>query len=119
MRLGNGRGRRCTAGSSLSWHHMTVAPVHPATVRAAGDGTDGDHDGITSVYGPVDAIPSAARHPRANGAPADMKAALLAYNHSAIYARLVLSWAARHAAGGTLICAHDTGCHCQDDGATE
>jgi cell wall-associated NlpC family hydrolase len=75
-------------------------PVHPATTRTGGYGIDGDHDGIISVYDPGDAIPSAARYLAANGALASIWAALFAYNHSGQYVTLVLSWAARYAAGG-------------------
>ena len=51
------------------------------------------------MYDPGDAIPSAARYLKLHGAPADMRKALFAYNHSASYARRVLAWAARYAAG--------------------
>ena len=69
--------------------------------QTGGDGIDGDGDGIADVYDPGDAIPSAAYFLQAYGAPADLQAALLAFNHSAAYVSDVLSWAARYAAGGT------------------
>ena len=77
------------------------APVHPASEHTGGYGIDGDHDGIVNVYDPGDAIPSAAAFLKAHGAPADLQAALFAYNHSSSYVTDVLDWAARYAAGGT------------------
>ena len=76
------------------------APVHPASEHTGGYGIDGDHDGIVNVYDPGDAIPSAAAFLKAHGAPADLQAALFAYNHSSAYVTDVLDWAARYAAGG-------------------
>ena len=76
------------------------APVHPASEHTGGYGIDGDGDGIADVYDPGDAIPSAAWFLQAHGAPADLQAALLDWNHSAAYVSDVLSWAARYAAGG-------------------
>jgi len=76
------------------------APVHPASQHTGGYGIDGDHDGITDVYDPGDAIPSAARFLQSHGAPGNMQAALFAWNHSSSYISDVLSWAARYAAGG-------------------
>jgi peptidoglycan DL-endopeptidase CwlO len=76
------------------------APIHPASQHTGGYGIDGDHDGIVDVYDPGDAIPSAAWFLQAHGAPANMQAALFAYNHSTQYVSDVLAWAARYAAGG-------------------
>jgi len=75
-------------------------PVHPASVRTGGYGIDGDHDGITDVYDPGDAIPSAADYLQANGAASDLPGAIFAYNHSAQYVTDVLAWVARYARGG-------------------
>ena len=77
-------------------------PVHPASLHTAGYGTDGDHDGVVSVYDPGDAIPAAAQYLIANGAPGNIKAALFAYNHSWQYVNMALTWAARYASGGTV-----------------
>ena len=65
-------------------------------------GVDGDRDGRLSPYAPADAIPAAARYLRASGAPADYRAALLAYNHADWYVAEVLAKAAsfRGAAAG-------------------
>jgi cell wall-associated NlpC family hydrolase len=74
-------------------------PIHPAAQRTGGYGIDGDGDGIVNVYDPGDAIPSAARFLQAHGAPADLQAALFAYNHSSSYVSDVLDWAARYSPG--------------------
>jgi cell wall-associated NlpC family hydrolase len=44
----------------------------------------------------ADAIYTAARYLRANGAPAELTRAILAYNHSQEYVETVLRWAARY-----------------------
>ncbi len=64
----------------------------PATWALYGDGGN--------IMNPADAIPAAARLLAANGAPGNLRQAIFAYNHSASYVQLVLSWAARYAAGG-------------------
>jgi len=87
-------------------------PVHPASEQTGGYGIDGDHDGVVDVYDPGDAIPSAARYLVLHGAPGDMQAALLAYNHSEAYVTLVLAWAARYAAGGVQAVAAATSPAC-------
>jgi len=79
------------------------APIHPASEHTSGYGIDGDHNGIVDVYDPGDAIPSAAYFLTANGAPANLDAALFAYNHSDGYVTDVLNWAARYAASGTQV----------------
>jgi cell wall-associated NlpC family hydrolase len=92
------------------------APVHPASEHAGGYGIDGDHDGIVNVYDPGDAIPSAAAFLQAHGAPADIRAALFAYNHSDGYVTDVLDQAARYAAGGTQVLAAEQSPACQQAG---
>ncbi len=52
------------------------------------------------IMNPDDAIPAAARLLVASGAPGNLQQAIFAYNHSASYVQLVLSWAARYSAGG-------------------
>ena len=64
----------------------------PSTWALYGDGGN--------IMDPADAIPAAARLLVANGAPGNLQQAVFAYNHSASYVQLVLSWAARYAAGG-------------------
>ncbi|MBA9003792.1 bifunctional lytic transglycosylase/C40 family peptidase [Thermomonospora cellulosilytica] len=60
---------------------------------------DGDKDGRKDRYDPEDAIPSAARYLKHNGAPERMRSALYAYNHSWEYVDLVLSWSKRYGGG--------------------
>jgi len=88
---------------------MTVPQPGPPAPNGAGYATDGDGDGIANVWDPADAIASAARLLRANGAPADNRAAIFAYNHSSSYVDDVLAQAARYrgafapgATGGAL-----------------
>jgi cell wall-associated NlpC family hydrolase len=70
----------------------TVPGVGPPTTSAAeGYATDGDGDGLADVWNPADAIAAAARLLRANGAPADYRRALFAYNPSAAYVDRVLA----------------------------
>jgi cell wall-associated NlpC family hydrolase len=64
---------------------------------------DGDRDGKKDRYDPADAIPSAARYLKHNGAPERMRAAIFRYNHSWDYVNLVLSWARRYAGGDFTI----------------
>jgi hypothetical protein len=59
-------------------------------------GVDGNGDGVPDRWNPVDAIYSAANYLHATGAPANERAALLAYNHAAWYVREVQAWAARY-----------------------
>lgn len=60
---------------------------------------DGNKDGKKDRYDPADAIPSAAAYLKSNHAPEKMRAAIFRYNHSWDYVDLVLSWAAKYAAG--------------------
>ena len=88
---------------------MTVPLLGPPAARGGGYATDGDGDGIADVWNAADAIAGAARLLRANGAPADYGAAILAYNHSRAYVAEVLAQAAKYrgafapgATGGAL-----------------
>jgi cell wall-associated NlpC family hydrolase len=92
------------------------APIHPAWQHTGGYGIDGDHNGITDVYDPGDAIPSAAYFLTANGAPASIDAALFAYNHSGGYVTGVLAWAARYAAGGAQVLTAEQSPVCEQAG---
>ncbi len=67
----------------------------PSTWATYGDGGNIDN--------PADAIPAAARYLLANGAPADLAAAIFAYNHSPDYVSTVLRWASTYASGGFSI----------------
>lgn len=75
----------------------------PSTWTTYGDGSNIDD--------PADAIPAAARYLLANGAPADIPAAIFAYNHSPDYVSNVLHWASTYAAGGyTVSASQQAGC---------
>ena len=76
------------------------APVHPAGERVAGVATDGDGDGIASVYDPADAIAGAARYLLEHGVLDNVSGAIFAYNHLEAYVQAVLQWAGNYAAGG-------------------
>lgn len=71
---------------------MTVPDLGPPT-RTAGEGyaTDGDGDRLADVWNPADAIAGAARLLRANGAPADYRGAIFAYNRADWYVDAVLA----------------------------
>jgi cell wall-associated NlpC family hydrolase len=70
----------------------TVPAVGPPTrTTAEGYATDGDGDGLADVWSPADAIAGAARLLQANGAPADYRRALFAYNPAASYVDAVLA----------------------------
>ena len=71
-------------------------PGAPTTSDGEGYATDGDGDGVANIWGAADAIAAAARMLAANGAAADERDALLAYNHSAAYADEVLTIAAHY-----------------------
>jgi cell wall-associated NlpC family hydrolase len=89
---------------------LTVPAAGPATgLTSEGYATDGDGDGLADVWNPADAIASAARLLRANGAPADYRQAILAYNPAAAYVDAVLGQASTYrsefapgASGGAL-----------------
>ncbi len=59
-------------------------------------GVDGNGDGRIDRWNPADAIFTAARYLRANGAPRELEGAIYAYNHSDAYVRAVLGWAHRY-----------------------
>jgi hypothetical protein len=66
----------------------------PAWWRAFG--VDGNGDGRRDPSDPEDAIPAAARHLIAGGAPQDMRAALFSYNHANWYVEQVLALAVEY-----------------------
>ncbi|MEU7004185.1 NlpC/P60 family protein [Nonomuraea sp. NPDC046570] len=61
-------------------------------------GVDGDGDGRRDVYDPADAIFSAARYLKANGAPDDLYRAIWHYNHADSYVRQVMVYARGYSA---------------------
>jgi hypothetical protein len=72
---------------------------------------DGNHDGVKDVYDPEDAIPSAAHYLHALLARADgnLRAAILAYNHSETYVSDVLARARAYGQGTDLALAAPAG----------
>ena len=79
------------------------APVHPASEHVNGVATDGDGDGIASVYDPADAIAGAARFLVSHGVQSNVAGAIFAYNHMDSYVQLVLSFAGTYAKGGFTV----------------
>ena len=63
-----------------------------STWAAYGVGVDGN--GPPDRWNPADAIYTAARYLKANGAPQELRGAIYAYNHSSEYVEEVLRWAA-------------------------
>jgi peptidoglycan DL-endopeptidase CwlO len=82
----------------------------PSTWALYGDGGN--------IMDPADAIPAAARLLVANGAPGNLRQAILAYNHAGWYVTDVLDQAARYAAGGgqAVSAAGSTVCQQEDLG---
>jgi murein DD-endopeptidase MepM/ murein hydrolase activator NlpD len=70
----------------------------PATWTAYG--IDGDGDGDADIMSIPDAVYSAAAFLCANAAPADMRSAVFAYNHSEAYVDTVISWEEKYTAFG-------------------
>src|SRR5262249_33954968 len=86
------------------------APVHPASEHLSGVATDGNGDGVASVYEPADAIAGAAKYLAAHGAQANISGAIFAYNHLQSYVQSVLGWAGIYAHGGFSVApANNTG----------
>src|ERR1700750_1368446 len=85
------------------------APVHPASEKVAGVDTDGNGDGIASVYEPADAIDGAAKYLVAHGGQNDVSGASFSYNHLLSYVQSVLHWASVYANGGFAVTAASTG----------
>jgi cell wall-associated NlpC family hydrolase len=76
------------------------APVHPADEQVSGVATDGNGDGVASVYEPADAIAGAAKYLLEHGILTSVPNAIFAYNHLNSYVQSVLGWASRYAKGG-------------------
>jgi peptidoglycan DL-endopeptidase CwlO len=79
------------------------AAVHPASEQVNGVATDGDGDGIASVYDPADAIAGAAKLLVQDGVQGNPSGAIFDYNHSESYVQLVLSYAAQYSQGGYTV----------------
>ena len=76
------------------------APVHPASQAVSGVATDGNGDGVASVYEPADAIAGAAKYLLAHGVQSNVSGAIFAYNHLQSYVQTVLYWAGVYSRGG-------------------
>src|SRR4051794_41721766 len=94
----HGRSRAPGVRSGVNRHGCCAGPMQfnlrdgpPSTWQRYR--VDGNHDGATDVYDPEDAIPSAAHYLHALLARADgnLRAAILAYNHSPAYVNDVLA----------------------------
>jgi cell wall-associated NlpC family hydrolase len=79
------------------------APVHPASEHVAGVATDGNGDGVASVYDPADAIYGAAKYLAGHGVASNVSGAIFAYNHLPSYVQAVLWWAGTYARGGFVV----------------
>jgi len=76
------------------------APVHAASEVVSGVATDGNGDGVASVYEPADAIAGAAKYLLAHGVQNNVSGAIFAYNHLQSYVQTVLYWAGLYSRGG-------------------
>ena len=81
------------------------APVHPAAEHVGGVATDGNADGVASVYQPADAIDGAAKYLVEHGVLTNPSGAIFAYNHLTSYVQAVLGWAGVYAGGGFTVTA--------------
>lgn len=88
-----------------------MGPMQFLAATWAAYGVDGNHDGVTDVYNPVDSIWGAANYLCANGAgegdPARLRNAIWNYNHADWYVNQVLDQAAKYRAAGTGVGAGD------------
>lgn len=90
-----------------TWRHgtplRTVPPAgRPTSSTAQGYADDGDGDGMADVWNPADAVSGAARLLRANGAPANYRRAVFAYNHADWYVRQVFEIAGSYRDAASL-----------------
>jgi membrane-bound lytic murein transglycosylase B len=92
----SGHGRNMGTSSAGAQGPMQF---EPATFAAYA--IDGDHDGVTNIMDPADAIYTASHYLCANGAgrgPSALSAAILHYNHAGWYVEMVLKLASEYAA---------------------
>ncbi|PZS39962.1 MAG: hydrolase, partial [Pseudonocardiales bacterium] len=75
-------------------------PAHSASQVVSGVATDGNGDGVASVYEPADAIAGAAKYLLAHGVQNNVSGAIFAYNHLQSYVQTVLYWAGVYSRGG-------------------
>ena len=79
------------------------APIHPAGEQVGGVATDGNGDGVASVYEPADAIGGAAKYLLEHGVLTNPSGAIFAYNHLTSYVQAVLHWAGVYSSGGFIV----------------
>jgi len=79
------------------------SPTHSAREIVSGVATDGNDDGVASVYQPADAIAGAAKYLLEHGVLDNVDGAIFAYNHLESYVQLVLYWAGVYARGGYTV----------------
>ena len=79
------------------------APSTPPPSTPAGTASTATTTASSTSTTPATPSPPPPRFLQAHGAPADIQAALFAYNHSGGYVTDVLGWAARYAAGGAQV----------------
>jgi cell wall-associated NlpC family hydrolase len=88
-------------------------PVHPAGQHVSGVATDGNGDGVDSVYQPADADAGAAKYLLEHGVLTDVSGAIFAYNHLESYVLAVEHWANVYASGGFTVTAAGPGTQSQ------
>src|SRR3954452_18237519 len=112
----HGRSRAPGVRSGVNRHGCCAGPMQfnlrdgpPSTWQRYR--VDGNHDGATDVYDPEDAIPSAAHYLHALLARADgnLRAAILAYNHSPAYVNDALARARAYGQGTDVALAGPAG----------
>jgi cell wall-associated NlpC family hydrolase len=77
--------------------------IHPASENFGGVASDGDGDGVDSVYDPWDAVTGAAKYLLEHGVLDNAPQAIFAYNHLTSYVQTVLSFASVYADGGFTV----------------
>ncbi len=80
---------------------MGRGAVHSASEKVNGVATDGNGDGVASVYEPADAIPGAAKYLLEHGVLDNVRQAIFAYNHLESYVQAVLTGQVFMPAGDT------------------
>ncbi len=85
------------------------APIHPAGQQVGGVATDGNGDGVASVYEPADAIDGAAKYLLEHGVLTNPSGAVFAYNHLTSYVQAVEHWAGVYSSGGFTVAAAQPG----------
>jgi len=85
------------------------APIHPAGAQPGGVATDGNGDGVASVYEPADAIGGAAKYLLEHGVLTNPSGAIFAYNHLTSYVQAVEHWAGVYSSGSFTVASAQPG----------